>query len=319
MKLIVTIDAEEDNWGDYGAENISVSNLKKIPELQDLFDEFDVRPTYLVSFPVASNWKASTFLDGIQRGGRCEIGAHCHPWNTPPISEKVSKESSMMCNLPQSLQYQKVGALTEEIASNTGTAPSAFRVGRWALDANLAEILIELGYKVDTSVTPYVDWTKENGPDFSELPFKSHWNRLIEVFPSEIDVPFCEIPPSIGFLQSNFEMANAIYKSLVNTRLRSLRLYGALYRMGLLNRVWMSPEFQTVGEMTRLAAVLIGRNELFLNMTFHSTSLQAGLTPFVRSKEDEKIIFQRIRKVLTFVKEMGIQSATLTEAANSLE
>ena len=88
--------------------------------------------------------------------------------------------------------------------------------------------------------------------------------------------------------------------------------------MGLLNLVWMSPEFQTGREMIRLATALIRRNELFLNMTFHSTSLQAGLTPFVRSEEDEKIIFQRIRKVLTFAKEKGFMSVTLTEAANSL-
>ena len=61
MKLIVTIDAEEDNWGEYWLAQYSVQNIENIPELQEIFDRFNVKPTYLVNYPVASDPRAISY------------------------------------------------------------------------------------------------------------------------------------------------------------------------------------------------------------------------------------------------------------------
>jgi len=60
MKLVVTIDTEEDNWGDYSPNGYTLENITYIPELQDLFDEYRVLPTYLVTYSVATDPQSST-------------------------------------------------------------------------------------------------------------------------------------------------------------------------------------------------------------------------------------------------------------------
>ena len=79
MKLIITIDTEEDNWGQFDAQKFTVENIERIPILQDLFDSFGFKPTYLLSYPVATNDRAISILKSILDRDRCEIGNHCHP------------------------------------------------------------------------------------------------------------------------------------------------------------------------------------------------------------------------------------------------
>ena len=111
MYLIVTIDTEEDNWGEYYLPEYSLRNIEEIPKLQDLFNEFNVKPTYLITYPVATNERAVFILKRILDEGKCEIGNHCHPWNTPPFEEERNKFNSMLCNLPMELQYKKIKVL----------------------------------------------------------------------------------------------------------------------------------------------------------------------------------------------------------------
>ncbi|MGH7411514.1 MAG: polysaccharide deacetylase family protein, partial [Candidatus Methylomirabilis sp.] len=131
MKLVVTIDTEEDNWGNFAASRSSLGNIERIPALQELFDHFAVTPTYLITYPVATDERAVSVLRAILQRGRCEIGAHCHPWNTPPLEEQASGPNSMLCNLPGDLQYAKMKSLHETIRRHFGVAPLSFRSGRF--------------------------------------------------------------------------------------------------------------------------------------------------------------------------------------------
>ena len=84
VNLIVTIDVEEDNWGCFDASQPTLENIKMIPQLQDFFDRYGIKPTYLVTYPVVSSRWAVDILSEIMHAGKCEIGTHLHPWNTPP-------------------------------------------------------------------------------------------------------------------------------------------------------------------------------------------------------------------------------------------
>ncbi len=55
MHLTITIDTEEDEWGIYRQAGHTVENIKQIPRLQELFDAYCVKPTYLISYPVATD------------------------------------------------------------------------------------------------------------------------------------------------------------------------------------------------------------------------------------------------------------------------
>ena len=53
-KVFITIDTEEDNWGDYNDTVGTVDNIMVLPKLQSLFDKYGAMPTYLINYPVAS-------------------------------------------------------------------------------------------------------------------------------------------------------------------------------------------------------------------------------------------------------------------------
>jgi hypothetical protein len=85
--LLVTIDTEEEGlWGGtYRSTGNTVKNLRGLPRLQELCDEFGVRPTYLVDTPVVEDDYGSGLLATYQAEGRAEIGGHLHPWCTAPF------------------------------------------------------------------------------------------------------------------------------------------------------------------------------------------------------------------------------------------
>ena len=135
--LVVTIDTEEEGlWsGNYTSE-ATVKNIAAIPRFQSLCDQFSIRPTYLITSPVAESPDAVKTLRSIHDAGRCEIGSHVHPWNSHPItSENTGARDSYLCNLPPGMQYAKLEQLTETIERNFGRRPVSFRAGRYGMNA----------------------------------------------------------------------------------------------------------------------------------------------------------------------------------------
>ncbi|TAK08329.1 MAG: WalW protein, partial [Candidatus Manganitrophaceae bacterium] len=65
MKLIITIDTEEDNWGSYRSTGMTLENIKRIPVLQQLFDAYQVKPTYLITHTVATDEASVAILKPI--------------------------------------------------------------------------------------------------------------------------------------------------------------------------------------------------------------------------------------------------------------
>ena len=90
---------------------------------------------------------------------------HCHPWNTPPYEERLNNYNSMLCNLPATLQFEKLQRLHEAIQNNFEITPIAFRSGRWGFDQEVAKNIVRLGYRIGTSITPYTSWVRD-GPRF---------------------------------------------------------------------------------------------------------------------------------------------------------
>jgi hypothetical protein len=111
--LIVTIDVEEDNWGIYRSE-LTVENVREINRLQVLFDRYGIKPTYLLSYQVALCDRAVNIFAEILGRGKCEIGAHLHPWNRPPLRESLSAKNRMLLNLPYELQAEKLTILSDQ-------------------------------------------------------------------------------------------------------------------------------------------------------------------------------------------------------------
>ncbi|VFQ44460.1 polysaccharide deacetylase family protein [Desulfoluna butyratoxydans] len=314
VHVYITIDTEEDSWDTYHATDNPVENLARIPELQRLFDRYGAVPTYLINWPVATDDRARDILKGIYDDGRCEIGTHCHPWNTPPHDEEISVEHSMMCNLPEALVKQKMTRLHGAIEERFHLSPVCFRAGRWGFDAKVARTLKALGYRIDTSISPFVDWSAYSGPDFSR--------GLSEAYPFDPDRPMVpdpqgallEVPPTVGFYQKNGRLCYALMERLRKKPLSRLRLLGILDRLRLLNFRWLSPELSSGAEMVRLAKQCVRFGHRFLNMSFHSTSMLPGKSPFVDSEEDLARFLADIEMFLDYAAGQGFVFSPLCEA-----
>ncbi len=312
MYLTVTIDTEEDNWGEYQRSSYSVENLKRIPKLQQLFIAHGVRPTYLMSYPVATSPLGVEILAPCQEAALCEIGSHLHPWNTPPIAEARTAFNSYLCNLDASLQYRKMTTLHKAITARFGVMPTSFRTGRWGFSDDVAKNLIALGYTIDTSISPASDWSEYEGPDYSE---RSHEPFLFRMGDSarQPGGSLLEIPATIGFVQNHRALATSIYWTIVRRVPRGKMILSALSKLRVLNHVALSPETHSASQMIRLATALLKRGTRVINMFFHSPSLLENCSPFVRTPADVEDFIARIGTFLAFARSAGLRSVTMSE------
>ena len=316
VRLYITIDTEEDDWGVYDRSVYNLTNILQIPHLQNLFDRYDAKPTYLLSYPVVKNPAAVRIFDKINRTGRCELGAHCHPWNTPPYAERNAGES-MLINLQEDMVGQKLTTLHNMIWDRFGMKAKAFRAGRYGFGPSVARSIKELGYLVDSSVTPMSDWTSYGGPDFFNAPtepFRFQPSRILEKDPHG---ELLEVPVSTGFLQRDRRLCSIFYKRLRKGAFSHFRFLGLLDHLRLLNFRWLSPEMSSSNDMIFLADTLVRQGCTTLNLTFHSPSLLSGKSPFVRTEAERDGFIGKIEAFLDYAKLKDFVFATLSEAVTT--
>ena len=315
MKLVVTVDVEEDQWGITPPRYATALNVRRLPTLQKLLHEFGSIPTYLLTYPVVSDRRAVAILREILDEGGCEIGMHCHPWTTPPYEERLNNYNSMLCNLPAALQFEKLQRLHEAIQHNLEITPTAFRSGRWGFDQEVAKNILRLGYRIDTSITPYTSWAQCDGPDFSRFSPRLCEFTASPVTGEVLGDSLVELPATIGYLHGEFETCARLARSLGRTPFRQLKVGGILSKLQMLHKVWLSPEMETPIHMMQLVRQMIRQGYEVLNLVFHSTALMKGCSPFIRTKADEQLFLENLRRFLGLVKEEGVACVSLSEAA----
>ena len=89
--LCTIVDAEEEfHWGrPVSPQNNATSSIRHQKRAQEVFACYGVRPTYLVTYPIASDPAAAGVLRDYLADGRCDIGAQLHPWVTPPFEGRA--------------------------------------------------------------------------------------------------------------------------------------------------------------------------------------------------------------------------------------
>jgi hypothetical protein len=314
-KLIVTIDTEEEGlWsGKFSGYDNPVDNLTGVPRFQAICDRYGVKPTYLVDSPVVTNPEASAILEPIVDDGRCEIGCHIHPWNTPPEEDDTTSERSYLCNLPLALQRQKLTTITNQIESRFGRRPTSFRAGRYGMGDAGVGILRELGYIVDSSVCPYMDYSEDGGPDFRSAQWRPYFidQKLLE--PANRSTGLLEVPVSFGFNWTNFDIAHRLDEFLSGPAVRRFRIKGILERAGVLRKIKFSPEKASSGRLATLANAYMRQNAPCLVMMFHSSSLKAGYSPYVTNEAELDRFLATIGETLEYcLGQLGMCGDTLT-------
>jgi hypothetical protein len=319
--LIVTIDTEEEGlWsGQFDPATATVRNIAGVPRFQQVCDAFGLAPTYLVNSPVATSAEAVAVLREIQDSGRCEIGAHIHPWNTPPGSGSYDARASYLNNLPLALQREKLAVVTDQITQAFGVAPRSFRSGRYGLDGAGAALLPALGYMVDSSVCPFTDYSADGGPDFRGAPWTPYWLDGGDIRqPAARRGSLLEVPVSFGFDRSQFALAEAIHGRLARGALSRLRAVGVLDRLRLLRKIKFSPEKGDAPRLNALARAYAHNGAPCMVMMFHSSSLLPGQTPYVRDARQLEAFLDTLRGVFEYcLGELGMRPMTLAGFADA--
>ncbi len=313
--ITISIDTEEDDWGSYAESGAQTKNISLLPRLQDVFDRWGARPTYLVNRPPLVCSEAAKVLGALASRESVEIGAHCHPWNTPPTSERAE---SMLHNLPQDLVREKIREIQGRLRAELGVAATTFRAGRWGYGPVVSQALAHEGFETDASVTPFIDWSSMGGPDFSGAPnhpYRFHPERPFVPAP---DGPMVELPTTIGFLRGDSRGAARLRTRLERTLAGPLKLVAVLDRAGLLARRWLSPETSSLEEMIQLATSETRHGRMVLDVTLHSCTLLPGATPFVRDRHDQEAFLARIDGFLRHCVEEGYDFRTLGAVARGV-
>ncbi len=86
MRIAVTVDTEADGQWGHGRP-LTTENVSWWAPFQELCARHGAPPTYLVTSEIVADERAVAFLAPLAGRGAAEVGAHLHPWTTPPFSD----------------------------------------------------------------------------------------------------------------------------------------------------------------------------------------------------------------------------------------
>ena len=315
IPLVVSLDTEEDNWIP-SRTGVTVENIGELHRQARFFERLGVRPTYFTSYQVAIDPCAAEVMRAVAESG--ELGAHLHPWNTPPMTEALVPRNSMTKNLTPELQLAKIQTLTATLENTFGSRPTAFRAGRYGIGPDTMAALVSCGYRVDSSVSPFVSLEPvDDGPSFVGAPVVPY--RVApgsDVRQHSPTGALVEIPLSHGFSRAPFSVFGPLQRSLEAAPLRWLRMPGIAGRLGLVRRLSLSPEIHSAADMLTLSARLLESGARHLHISWHTPSLKPGLSPFTASAADVERLYTSIDAYFDGLARLtSFQCMTVSEAA----
>jgi hypothetical protein len=301
-RFIVTVDTEEEfDWSaPFSRDQHGTSHIGSIARFQALCDAHDVRPAYLVDYPIAADDHAVALLGGYARGGRADIGVQLHPWVNPPFDEEPDVTNSFACNLKPELERAKLTGLYNFISERFGLRPQIYRAGRYGAGANSRKILAELGMTIDSSVRSFFDYSAQGGPNYADCPLDPYWierGRLIEL-------PLTTI--FSGALRAGG-------RRLFSRAFETVGSRGLLARTGMLERIALTPEGIPVEKALKAIDIALQKRVPILNFSFHSPSLAVGHTPYVRSESDLESFYSWWNRVFEHLGAHGVKPTHVDE------
>lgn len=255
--LVVTIDVEPNctpTWNYSNPLRFDGVRVGIKERLQPLFNKYGIVPTYLINNIVLEDQESVGVFKKLE--GVFELGAHLHPEFIEPdksISNYAgSRGEANSCFYPPDIEFKKIQNITGLFNQQFGYKPTSFRAGRFSAKENTLKSLVELGYKVDTSITPHVCWndkTRQRAIDHSSACEQPYW----------VNEKLLEVPISI------------------------IKKY--------FNRIiWLRPTLSNYSRLCRIFTTLVksGKNkrDVVLNMMFHNVEVMPSFSPYAKTEAD---------------------------------
>lgn len=261
--------------------------------LQPLFNKYGMAPTYLINNVVLENRESVDVFKTLE--GKYELGTHLHPEFIAPqklFNDYAGKKGEAnCCFLPSVIESEKIVNITNLFFGQFNYLPESFRAGRFSAGPNTIKTLIELGYKVDSSVTPGIVWkdkTREGIVDYSDQKAFTYWLDKVSYPAPGVEQSLLEVPVSIGEVKKVFRK---------------------------LKQCWLRPHLSSVKEMITLSRQIISdtppEHPVILNMMFHNVEVMPGLSPYAVDEPSAKRYIHQIESFLKWCSRNRIAGITL--------
>ena len=288
--FIITIDTEEDNQWCYNHAQ-TTENAKYLPRFQELCEKYGFMPTYLTTYGMASDNFFADYVKKKSLAGACEVGMHMHAWHVPPEHNLAitHKERQYITEYPNDIIEEKIHNLTNHLSSVFEQKIISHRSGRWTTNDAYLKMLVKYGYKVDCSVTPFINWEKTvgatgvGGSDYSKSPICSY----------EIVDGLLELPMSIRRIRSSSHKITSL-KSIIKSCYYSL--FG--------RNVWIRPSDSpsSIEEMLRLSnSILNEKNTDYIMFMIHSSELMPGGSPNFKDSDSIERLYKTLEILFDFL------------------
>jgi hypothetical protein len=263
-----------------------------LDRLEFISGELGLPLTLLATYQVAGDPSCRKILMEWREKRKAEIGAHLHPWSTPPFEELPFAEPVPSDLLPSILLRAKLETLLTALNDHMQVRPRAFRMGRFDLGRQVQALLPQYGFRVDSSVVPLRRMA--GGPDHFLAPSDPYPLQTADRrgFDPLIEAPLTQVGIFPATSNAFYRMASSLSPNqgnLLFTAYRQLAVAG-------IHPAWFP--LASMKLATRLHRLRGGK---VLTMFLHSSELQPGATPSFRSEAAVDSLIAKIRSYLTWL------------------
>ena len=295
--FIITIDTEGDNlWQNH--DRITTENTRFLPRFQQLCEKYAFKPTWLTNYEMAVDPAYIEFAHDVIARNTGEIGMHLHAWNSPPLQDLTGddwRHKPYLIEYPEAIIREKVIYITKLLEDTLQTKMRSHRAGRWAFNAFYARQLIALGYQVDCSVTPRVNWQfspgapqGNGGTNYQHFPDSAYF-----IDPQDIsrtgNSPLLEVPMSIQYKHS--ALMNGVKQGW--DRLRGKRRSPSVH--------WLRPMRGNLNQMIGVADKTLAEGGDYVEFMLHSSEFMPGGSPTFKTASDIDALYDDLEQLFSWL------------------
>jgi len=304
--LCVSIDTESDKGKGWRSKRpLSFAGVAEgvARRLQPLFALYGAKPTYLLSPEVLRDERSVETFRTIEDS--CELGTHLHGEYAEPGAFEPEATRDFQRDYAPEVERQKLTYLTDLFVRAFGTQPLSFRAGRFGIGPATIGILEALGYHVESSVTPHMDWTSSGAPG---LAFRDAPTQPYRPDPEDAGRPG----------------AAALLEVPVTIR---QRFWNRLPGIGpRIEPRWLRPTRGSAEGLVRVAEDEIAearrispRRPVILNAMFHNVEVVPDLSPYAADEDGARAILDRLAALLAFARREDIGVVGLGDVPGILD
>jgi hypothetical protein len=259
-----------------------------------LCEKYGFKPTYLTNWEMVHSCAFREFGKDILARKTGEIGMHLHAWDSPPLVSLTADDARyqpFLIEYPEDQMREKVKVLTGALQDTFGVTIVSHRAGRWSFNETYARILVDLGYHVDCSVTPYVSWAStfgdpagRGGTDFSQFPDTAYFVNLNDIHRPG-DSPLLELPMTI--VQPSYSGVLGATRALLARHRFGVRVTNHF----IPSCQWLRPTGRNRKELLHIFAIARQEQRPYIEFTLHSSELMPGGSPTFPSREGIEALY----------------------------